>query len=142
MDAKVTVEMMVKLLGVRAGLEASEAHDFRGTQYEAVYLKNHGILVAARDYIIAAESQLAERDAQIAEMRKELGPACPQCGRRLKWHSSDQVLICRYPSYSTTKGFWITDDPACSITSTDLITNYPGIAAELGLTEANDADVR
>lgn len=168
MDAKVTVEEMAAAIeGAKRNVRAGSPRPM--SQIHA--------LTAARDYIIAAESQiaeamdvlspsmrgsglvdacrqvkqaaiseagnarklealLAERDTQIAEMRKVTGPKCPKCGHWLK--AEHRKNFASRDLMSTGLAYFKKDNSRLCITVVDLLASHPLIAAELGLTEAND----
>lgn len=101
----------------------------------------HGaVLVNARaacNYILTVETQFAERDAQIAEMRLVTGPKCPKCGH---WLKAEHTEIPTYgtgssPTPAPTSSLfrcWIGDNEHEPICGCEIA------AEELGLTEANE----
>lgn len=76
-------------------------------------------LDAARDYILAAHAIL--------------GPPCPKCGHFLKaehQHQGSRRAVARFNcTHDIEEHTWC----ACNITDTELLSDYPEIAKEMGL---------
>lgn len=90
-----------------------------------------------------AQTALAERDAQIAEMRKVTGPKCPRCDHWLKaehfrrYRDKSGVydsFKCEPCAAGMQEGI-----SKCDLPLIDLLMDHPLIAAELGL-EASDGE--
>jgi len=86
-------------------------------------------LMAARDCILTAQSE-------IAEMRKVTGPKCPKCGH---WMLAEHGLI---ESNDHATDFYACCESFCKcrITIVELLANHPTIAHELGLTPKETAN--
>jgi hypothetical protein len=102
MDAKVTAEEMAAWIGIEINSVVARLREDGLHPAVTEALNNRFVgLTAARDYILAAESQIAERDAQIAEKVRAIEVFAQITRSCLHWDEAPQECATPDAIYSS-----------------------------------------